>query len=564
MAGQLVYVTGPSGTGVRAALHRFVRYLKELGQDEGTLPRVVELEAHLEDIAQPSVADVLGYQQATLFRIMQLPKPLLESLWLEAFERALGEVKTARTAGRDALLTFHAIWYHHQNREYISAVNFPRLREDDAKADMVVTLIDDIYDVRMRLSKKHGLFANRLDESLSELEDIIHKLLLILDWRMTEQLVSEKIASIATVPPHQHFVLAVKHPFSTFRTLLGSASDTHDVRPSAYHSHPISEPRAMRRIGMQSEADSVIQGIRDMAAKLRERLILFEPTSIDEARFDFEISLEDGQFFVLPRLGERWPLPVEESNLLFDPPPRTGTPEFGTEWERKSKEVIDALENGQPLPYQDELRAVSGLLALLRAVISRHINLRDHKLIDQSNWLIAYRPFFRGKLATGVQEEIEYADRLVRSEIRRNPTFVLHPPEDERLRTVETLSSFLMNSLQQVRLLQGDEGKVRQAAEAVDPDSLSNGKTDLELGRTIRTAVEGVSMEVRRATPMTPMRREMASIAEAEDEELGREFREFLACYLDDLAQESVRILREDLTPVVFAERVTQQIVGAS
>jgi len=545
-SGRLIYVTGPSRTGVRTALRKYVRYLEERDVRNPGLPRIVELERHLEDIASDAVQHVLGRRQPTLFRIMQLPKALLNELWLEAFELCLEEAKKARAEGHDVLLTFHAVWYHHQNREYVSAVNFARLQKRDAKADLVLTLIDDIYDVRARLSEQHGLFEHALNESLSELEDMVLKLLLVLDWRTTEVLISEKIASLCT-PCNGHFVLAVKHPLATLHALLQAAPP-----PTVYLAHPISEPKMMQRLGVEREAQRAMQDIQDMAAKLRESTVLFEPTAIDEARLVFEVVSADKKL-VVPLLGRRWPLAVDEQYLLFVPPSSRTEGEFGTQWVAKSKEVVDAQANNHPIPYRQELRSTSGLLRILQDTIVRHINQRDHKLIDQADHLVVWRPYFRGKLATGVQEELQYHDRLFRSGKRNNAAIVFHPAEDERGRPREAVRSFLSN-------YSADEAKIDIAVQAIQPEQLTSERTRLEVGRHIRAAAETAGINLLPPQPKGALQKQKALWIQEQDEQLAGEFRQVLRSYLCDLTEGSVEIIEQDLKPLAFAERAVDKI----
>ncbi|MGA2285152.1 MAG: hypothetical protein ABSG55_02625 [Dehalococcoidia bacterium] len=559
MTGRLIYVTGPSGTGVKTALSKYVRHLRESGIGDADLPRIVCLEDRLKELATEQVQAVLAYRDVTLFRILQLPKPILEDLWLHAFEDALAEAKEARTQGRDALLTFHAIWYHHQNREYISAADFQRLAQDDARADMMVTLIDDVYDVRRRLSEPHGLFENPLDESLSEMEDIVLKLILILDWRAVEQLVSEKIATV-TAPPRSHFLLAVKHPISTLQALLAGSIDNPEARHTVYLSHPISDPKSMLHSGRASEASTVIGDIQAIADKLRSGLIVFEPTSIDEARFDHQVTLSDGRTAPFPVLGERWPLAAEERYLLFTPPHGDPANDFGEQWTERAREIRDAARDGRPTSYENELTSSYGLLAILRDAILRHINLRDHKLIDQSNWLVVYRPFFLGRLATGVQEEVMYHDRLVRGGKREQPCLVLHPPADERLRPRETLRSYLVNCLQEGRLSNADDATLNGAVDTADSETLANDDSDLATGLRIRGILDSAGMGFKKARKKSALGKDPASAAEEENEKTGRDFKERLRSYLGDLAPGCIHLEESDLSPLAFADRVVKRV----
>src|SRR5439155_84452 len=111
------------------------------------------------------------------------------------------------------------------------------LFQKDAEADLVVTFIDDIYDIRSRLSSPSGLLAPKLSGT-PELLDIILKLFLILDWRAFEITLSERVADAAS--KNDHCVFAVKHPLRTLNALF------YERKKRIYLSHHISQLRRMK------------------------------------------------------------------------------------------------------------------------------------------------------------------------------------------------------------------------------------------------------------------------------------------------------------------------------
>jgi len=82
-------------------------------------------------------------------------------------------------------------------------------------------------------------------------------------------------------------------------------------------------------------------------------------------------------------------------------------------------------------------------MAALRQKIQKQINARDHQLVQQSNFVIGYRPFFDGHEAGGVEEELEFHDRLKEVGIPRTRAVVYHPPSDDEARVPQDIAGLL-------------------------------------------------------------------------------------------------------------------------
>ncbi len=193
-------------------------------------------------------------------------------------------------------------------------------------------------------------------------------LLEALTWRSVEISVGDLIARSLSVP---HFVIPVKQPMETAHRLL--------LEPDVlrlYASFPISSTR---------KVPDRIREINQHRALIHEKYTVFDPVCIDELR----LVREDQSSEILGR----WPLnPVEPS--------------------------VPAEEDFAPA-WEEELRA-------LEPVISAQIEERDYRLIDQSQALVAYRPFWGEKEypAQGVEKEISHALASNR------PVYYYDPPED--------------------------------------------------------------------------------------------------------------------------------------
>ena len=255
-------VTGMAGTGIRLALNR---YREWTGRNEFGEPMVLSLEndfllpksrAHVL-LQRPS----LEADDVSMFEILRLPQPLLMTLWSEAFEDAYRSVTTSLDEGKDVLLTFHAVWFHLGTRQYVSGVDFGRLSSLPTKPSIFINLIDDIFDMKSRLSEPDGLFSYEVAKSDAYVDATL-KLLRILDWRSIENVMSMKAADACD---SQHFVIAVKHHASVFHRLF-----TDGNAKIIYIAHPITEVRRFEQEGREAEATEVVSRIQELSARLED------------------------------------------------------------------------------------------------------------------------------------------------------------------------------------------------------------------------------------------------------------------------------------------------------
>lgn len=429
---KLVLVTGISGTGVEASLSKFCQSHPEWAY--------VKLESYVQSLSRPLLEEALGRvwehsEMPKLIQCFDLPEPSLLDVWVKAFKEAQDTTHPVTNRhglreileSRNVLLTLHATWYHISWNSFLSPVNQALIARLKPKPSLVVTLIDDTYDVLVRLSRKGQLFDDAfVRPEKGEPEDFrrISYLLRILYWREFEVRQSEQLAKTLGVP---HVTLAVKHPIGTFAKLLALPPESY-----TYLSHPIS---AVRRLSPGSRArkdlESFVEGV---SAKLREEesTVLFEPTTIDEFRF----TTNEDDWVEEYGLHARWSsakstagTPLE---LLWDD-------SFG----RAERQWIQQpFKDGYPLEG----------LHLLQGDIRRHLNWRDRKLVEQSSTVVAARPFAssKGKMSRGVKEELILnreltalygGDRRRRTSGRHQRTVPIayHPRSDEGRRRIAAL-----------------------------------------------------------------------------------------------------------------------------
>lgn len=204
---------------------------------------------------------------------------------------------------------------------------------------MLVTLIDDIYDVASAIASRDVTDSLRLRE--------------IATWRAVELLVGD---FLARETEKQNFVVAVKHPVSVLQRLV---FERH--RKIVYCAFPISRTRATA----ESRAE-----IDLFKSRLRESgVTTFDPVTIDDLVLLHSLKqTEDEAPEVVVRDGDRWELTDEP--LLIDgrPPTHAG-----------SKRTFDRAE------IEEATRDVQ-----------RQVVTRDFRLIEDSQAVVAYRPNWGG------------------------------------------------------------------------------------------------------------------------------------------------------------------------
>jgi len=317
------------------------------------------------------------------------PKCLLLRLWKDAIDNSLRALPIRRTL----FLSLHPILYSSDSREYFSPVDLDylkrKLNERGRKVGAVISLIDDIYDIYRRLRAPNELLSDveYTGEDSAILQSIV-EIMMLLDWRAQEIMRAEQIAQSLGV---RHYVLATKHPLSVAYDLIFTA------KTPVYISHPISAVRALERRGKKAEAKRIKSEINSLIRRLvkSSKLTPIFPTTIDE----FRIS-QDGDRYI-PALTERWPFDSPRRLLYCNPPKEPRNPLDPDRWFKAAKK-----NKPEKLPMLHEL------LKTLRDRIGMQVGARDKKLVEQSDGLVVFRPYFGGTLSEGVQKEIAHRNTL--------------------------------------------------------------------------------------------------------------------------------------------------------
>ena len=312
-------------------------------------------------------------------KILDLPEAQLGTLRRGAFNL----VRNESSGMQNLFVNSHAVF--RWNNRLFRAFELPEIK--DLRPDIIVTLIDDVEAVKMRLDefKSSGALPPDTKYSLKDL----------LVWREEEMIASEILASVLDIP---HYVLGVSldeevslDPLEVVHHLMFES-----WRRKTYVSYPISEARVKQDIW-----EKVIRYRR----LVRSYLTAFDPLMIREK----------GLLNLIQR---------QEQNETED-----------LEYEVRGKSVLLSRQ---------EIEAIID-------DIDGQIVARDYKLIDQSDMVVAYFPANTDGsplIAGGVQSEIEHAaastkEIIIVWEAPRDPTPFIGLRGDTLLKSLDELEDHL-------------------------------------------------------------------------------------------------------------------------
>ncbi len=459
-----VLVCSPGGSGLKQAVEerllphlegRGVKYFHEDVEDVlcGAEDTVRALKGQSVP-PRPTVGHVTHY----------LPRTQVVRLWKQSLRQSMVSLyQRSHESGGDGLnlLSCHLDLYGGRRRELYSPIDLSVLSQSPYKATHVLLLIDDIYDMYVRLAKKAALYDEvaglaeyvRQQQAMLTIDDPAPAppfpprdaawslewratvLANLLAWRRAEMLMAEAVA-------HQlgakYIVFAIKQSTSAVANWLLNAD-----RPSVYISHPITRPRKYRRSHGEWPPDNVVNECNLLQRQLDAHgVTCVMPTGIDELRF---AQTPTGR--AVPRLDTRWPIASESADFidtLYVRDPTADQPELTYVLLEESKQD-DALEWR---PW----------MTGLRNQIVAEVAFRDHHLVANSPGLLVLRPFYHeGTTSHGVAAEVDHWKLLAQDpELRvqnRRAAFV-HFADDvaHMLRAVRQLKEFsldhqILNSL---------------------------------------------------------------------------------------------------------------------
>lgn len=285
------------------------------------------------------------------------------------FQAILETIGTYEPGPPHEFLLLHGTYL--RNKNYFSRINKELL--DEFQPTVVVTLIDDFYDVVEQIKEREQRVKTG---STVGPEDV-------LIWRNIETMVGDIINNMIKYS-RRHFVVPVKHPPITLYRLLFER-----FRLRLYTAYPMRTTRTH---------PNRVKELNSFREKLYESYTVFDPRTIDE-------------HFLLP-INE-----VHDEGYIA---------------ETSSKNI--ALLKRQPIAFDqhtpDKMRSLSNVTSIsmiqrLKERINSNIENRDFRLIDQSNAMVGYRPKWgASRVSTGVKNETEHAIR------QHKGVFLVHPSED--------------------------------------------------------------------------------------------------------------------------------------
>lgn len=401
---RLIVLTGTSGVGLAALGPRLIGELS----DDTDVWRTLKFEDFVMSAAKNELDDLPPSPR--LMDVFRNPETILLTIWKKAFEQASVKIDELLTS-HNVVLCMHASWRSGGTSTTLSFVDPHDLVSWQTRADTVINLIDDIYDMHARLSRPGEKYGNS-----SSFERQVHSLIELIEWREIEYAATEIIAR--SLGASNSFLLAVKHPMKTLVDLIRQPSPR-----TVYLSHPITEIR--RRNDWYGETK---QNIDKVAAILRDQFVLFEPTTIDELRLSTDPS-------VGPRLSRRWSLPMNSDHSKCD---------LITEPESADATFLITTPGANPDVDAAQIR-------LLMERIDFHVNWRDRRLVNQSHALVVLRPFSKktGEISGGVREEALLHQSLRAADPSRPKGLVWHPSEDEENRQIAAVQDVICQDLRQ-------------------------------------------------------------------------------------------------------------------
>lgn len=403
-------------------------------------PVIVEDLFSMTAIARKDVPD----QRLSSF--LDLPPDDLNRVCSKAITEAID--KACSSDGSYGVICFHPVLYQSETRTFLAPYSSAALSQYIASKNGVETIFfslhDDTYDVCRRLqgiTRKGDLhmfhprrtYAAADDEGTLARDPLrdIQNLLFLLDWRDRELMASQALAAAV---PSRHILFHRKGRASVFWNIAIKNA------PAVYFSHPISQARrdlTGKAHSKKSKAANPERGRKLMdacnsaAGKLAaEHVPLIEPTSIDEYRVDKamlpRVSAKVLKQCFLPPLTPRWTLGGDRVDLPDAWAERDHLTSFAEDG------ISDVKWTGPTVP----VKSLGPAIDILQHEIVRQITERDHKLTQQAELVVAYRPYSlpdQPTMTGGVETEIMAMLRKAHAgkPCCRPAIIVIHSREDE-------------------------------------------------------------------------------------------------------------------------------------
>lgn len=439
----LLIANGISGVGIKESIKKYINeashhFISSNGEECPL--HFFKLEEEIQKIYFEENEIEKSHQNTEIWikEILCLPNPKFKNLWNSALNNIAVKVEEIKNKKSNdiIILNMHACYYHRKTEEYFSSLDFDKLSK--LQPDIIINLIDDIYDVYHRLSQPGTIYHN---VSIISKSQSIFRLIKLLDWRAKEILNSRLLGNnlkkdSVSIP---HYLLAVKHGYYTLSNIIKDKS-------TIYLSHPISEVRRLEKSNITNNhaiAKRIKEEVNYLSDFLSKRFVTFLPTTIDEYRISFD-KVENKRFFHTC-LTQRWDEDkyIVPAEVLYD---SSGFEGINEElW----LDVCDHIED----------KELNELLNILSDLISHQVTTRDHILVEQSQYIVIFRPLFNGNASRGVYREFEYFHELYMPSDSKDKCIVFSPMSDFKKLLVRAFNKIIESELKNGNLIEEKEFK---------------------------------------------------------------------------------------------------------
>lgn len=383
-----ILVFGHSGVGRKKAVAAFVTGLAS------AVPRTGHRTGKTDQEIVPSVflEDNLGIDVVSFLDIHDRRDQ--QRLSNEAATKSI-KILLRHTLSEHRVLVLHGTFCRHSR--IFSCLDPTVLIENNFLPDVAITLIDDVYNVQGRL------------EFTPDSPDWL-RLRELIAWRSVEISAADLFLRCfpSTHSGPKNFVLGIRHSVKSAVELI-----LHPEKPAIYSGHPISYVRKQP----PKDQTRIIEEIEKIFKEpLKNFGPVLNPTTIDELILVRLYEKAGAKKHITLQQREHWPTNMEKSL-------------------------------GCNVPYPDEIRISRDEIREAIVDISKLVDWRDYRLMDQADCLVSYRPTMGGAKERhgGVEAEFRFAQQT------GMPNIALLGPKDKKLRYVFQYVSKTANNMEEVK-----------------------------------------------------------------------------------------------------------------
>jgi len=432
-----VILSAPSGSGLRGAVGKLSQSADDI--------KIVDIEDIL--CSLPSTENALNNAGVTpptdgprTFEMYDITWNLsrfqIIELWEEATTNALHQL--SRSTENLKILSCHMLYFCGKREEYYSPINPSNLKNSRYTPSHILLLIDDVYDMYLRLAREGALFdpktripalkgrikeeegvdlnklnADRLKSICSEWQ--LGVMANLLYWRNLEIIIAEQLA----LQFRSNFLVWGTKQLTDVPILWMQSESPVTI----YLSHPISRPRRMhRKTGRWPEVVSRFNGLQ--SGLLQYDVSCVMPSAIDEYRIK-RSERRNNTKRRIPFLETRWPLPGDINSILYSFPSPLRSADHRKilsykKWNFKRKEFVSVSSCST-----ETSEAIDAYLRGFERHVEHQVSSRDHMFVSWTDGILVFRPLFSDPVwSSGVRAEIKHWALIARSDVKKRILFV--------------------------------------------------------------------------------------------------------------------------------------------